>query len=70
LDEPEIITICDQIKDTSVKAIAVVGVFSSLDPEGRQEKRVRDIIHRRLGSGIDVVISSDGTSQVFVIDDV
>ncbi|KAJ9137866.1 Hydantoin utilization protein A [Pleurostoma richardsiae] len=58
LEEAQIRAECRVIRDKGISDVAVVGVFSPLDVEGRHEARVREIILEEL-PGADVVLSRD-----------
>lgn len=55
--EEQVIRECARIRELGLSAVVVAGVFSPIDETFRQETRVRDIILRELGSGVDVVCS-------------
>ncbi|KZT25156.1 Hydantoinase/oxoprolinase [Neolentinus lepideus HHB14362 ss-1] len=65
IDEAEIISECKIIKEKNIKAIAIVGIFSSLDRQDglSQEDRARMIIERELGKDIHVVCSREVANQ-------
>lgn len=58
LDEEQVRRECAAVREKGIRDIAVVGVFSPLDVDGKQEARVRDIILEELPDA-DVVLSRD-----------
>lgn len=61
LDEKQIRDECQLIKSKGINDIAIVGVFSPLDTEGKQEVRVREIVKEEIPDA-DVVCSRDSKS--------
>ena len=58
LDEEQVRKECQIVKQKGITDIAVVGVFSPLDVEGKHEVRVREIIAEELPEA-DIVLSQD-----------
>ncbi|TFK51971.1 Hydantoinase/oxoprolinase [Heliocybe sulcata] len=65
IDEAEIVKECKIIKEKNIKAVAIVGIFSSLDRQDgtSQEERARAIIERELGTDSHVVCSREVANQ-------
>ncbi|KPI39285.1 uncharacterized protein AB675_5173 [Cyphellophora attinorum] len=59
IQEEQILRQCDEIEKLGLKAVVISGVFSPIDRHFHQEKRVRDIMQKRLGPDVDIVCSSD-----------
>lgn len=59
INEAQIRSECQKIKDKGINDIAIVGIFSPLDTEGKQEATVRRIVLEEI-PGADVVLSSEG----------
>ncbi|EPQ56795.1 hypothetical protein GLOTRDRAFT_92967 [Gloeophyllum trabeum ATCC 11539] len=61
INEAEIVSECKIIKEKGLKAIAVVGIYSSLDRQDgtSQEDRAKAIIERELGEDVHVVCSRE-----------
>ncbi|KAK5957754.1 hypothetical protein OHC33_000943 [Knufia fluminis] len=58
INEAQIRSECQKIKDKGINDIAIVGIFSPLDTEGKQEATVRRIVLEEI-PGADVVLSSE-----------
>lgn len=56
--EQQIVERCEEIKKLGLTAIVVVGVFSPIDEEFKQEDRVREIVLREI-PGADVIVSHE-----------
>lgn len=56
--EQQIVDRCEEIKKLGLTAIVVVGVFSPIDEEFKQEDRVREIVLREI-PGADVIVSHE-----------
>ncbi|KZO91644.1 hydantoinase/oxoprolinase [Calocera viscosa TUFC12733] len=59
LNPEQIIAECKEIKVKGINNVVLVGVFSSLDTEGRYEQKAREIALKVLGEGVNVVCSSE-----------
>lgn len=57
--EAQVVRECARIKELGLTAVVVAGVFSPIDETFQQETRVRDIVLRELGPGVDVVCSHE-----------
>lgn len=57
--EDQVVRECARIRELGITAVVVAGVFSPIDETFHQEARVRDIVLRELGSGVDVVCSHE-----------
>jgi N-methylhydantoinase A/oxoprolinase/acetone carboxylase beta subunit len=57
INEQEIMEQCKIIREQNIKSIVVNGVFSPIDTVERQEERAAEIIKRKLGDQVDVVLS-------------
>ncbi|KAJ6460352.1 hydantoinase/oxoprolinase [Mycena vitilis] len=66
IDEAEIVEQARQIKLKGLKDIVLIGVFSPLDVEGRNEYLARDILLRELGPDVNVVCSRDVAQVGFI----
>ncbi|OJD29585.1 hydantoinase oxoprolinase [Diplodia corticola] len=63
--EDQVVRECAEIKKHGISALVVAGIFSPIDEEFQQEKRVRDIILREI-PGIDVVCSHEVSNIGFL----
>lgn len=63
--EEQVVRECAEIKKHGLSALVVAGIFSPIDEEFQQEKRVRDIILREI-PGIDVVCSHEVSNIGFL----
>lgn len=59
VDEAQVVRECARIRALGLTAVVVAGVFSPIDEAFGQEARVRDVVLRELGPGVDVVCSRD-----------
>ena len=59
VDEEEVIEQCNLLKQKGISSVVVVGVFSPIDYEYKQEHVVKGIILREL-KDVDVVCSAEG----------
>jgi N-methylhydantoinase A/oxoprolinase/acetone carboxylase beta subunit/DUF917 family protein len=59
IQEEQVLRQCDEIEKLGLKAVVISGVFSPIDRHFHQEKRVRDIMQKRLSADVDIVCSSD-----------
>lgn len=59
IKEEQVVKECDEIKKLGLTAVVIAGVFSPIDETFQQETRVRDIVLRELGEGVDVVCSHE-----------
>lgn len=66
INEEQIRKECQIIKEKGISDVAVVGIFSPLDIEGKQEERVKQIILEELPHS-DVVLSRESKSLVLGI---
>lgn len=57
--EDQVVRECARIRGLGLTAVVVAGVFSPIDETFHQETRVRDIVLRELGPGVDVVCSHE-----------
>ncbi|PPQ89891.1 hypothetical protein CVT25_004813 [Psilocybe cyanescens] len=57
--EEEVVQQAKIIKDKSLKNVVLVGIYSPLDAQGKQEYRARDILRRELGDSVNIVCSRD-----------
>lgn len=57
IKEEQVVAECAQIKALGLTTVVISGVFSPIDETFHQETRVKQIIHRELGTDIDVVCS-------------
>lgn len=57
--ESQVVRECAAIKALGLTAVVVAGVFSPIDETFHQETKVRDIMRRELGPGVDVVCSHE-----------
>ncbi|KKY24432.1 putative n-methylhydantoinase a acetone beta subunit [Phaeomoniella chlamydospora] len=58
LNEDQIRSECQTIREKGITDVAIAGIFSPLDIEGRQEERVKEIILQEI-QGADVVLSRE-----------
>ncbi|KAM6478542.1 hypothetical protein HDV62DRAFT_400548 [Trichoderma sp. SZMC 28011] len=65
IDEAEIRSYCQEIKDSGIKSIVVNGVFSPIDTVERQEERAAKIIRDEI-PGCDVVCSNEVANLGFL----
>ncbi|PTB49131.1 hypothetical protein M431DRAFT_545602 [Trichoderma harzianum CBS 226.95] len=65
IDEAEIRSCCQEIKDSGIKSIVVNGVFSPIDTVERQEERAAKIIRDEI-PGCDVVCSNEVANLGFL----
>ncbi|EOD51181.1 putative hydantoinase protein [Neofusicoccum parvum UCRNP2] len=63
--EEQVVRECAVIREHGLSAVVVAGIFSPIDEEFQQEKRVRDIILREI-PGIDVVCSHEVSNIGFL----
>ncbi|KAL1620572.1 hypothetical protein SLS54_005928 [Diplodia seriata] len=63
--EEQVVQECAEIRKHGVSALVVAGIFSPIDEEYQQEKRVRDIVLREI-AGIDVVCSHEVSNIGFL----
>ncbi|KAF8903926.1 hypothetical protein CPB84DRAFT_1746030 [Gymnopilus junonius] len=47
------------IREKGIKNIVIVGVYSPLDAEGKQEYKARDIFRREFGNDVNIICSRD-----------
>ncbi|KAJ7650661.1 hydantoinase/oxoprolinase [Roridomyces roridus] len=66
IDEAEVIDQARQIRSKNLDNIAIVGVFSPLDVNGLNEYRVREILLRELGPGVNIICSRDVAQLGFI----
>lgn len=59
IQEEQVVRECAQIKALGLTAVVIAGVFSPIDETFHQETRVRDMVVRELGPGVDVVCSHE-----------
>ncbi|TFK39114.1 hydantoinase/oxoprolinase [Crucibulum laeve] len=59
LDEEEVIQQTKEIRKKGLKNIVLVGIYSPLDVDGKNEYKARDIIQRELGNTVNIVCSRD-----------
>lgn len=59
IQEAQVVRECAEIRARGLTAVVVAGVFSPIDETFHQETRVRDIVLRELGPGVDVVCSHE-----------
>lgn len=57
--EEQVVRECARIRALGLTAVVVAGVFSPIDETFDQERRVRAIVLRELGPGVDVVCSHE-----------
>lgn len=58
INEVQIRGECQLLKQKGISDIAIVGVFSPLDIQGRQEERVKEIVQQEL-PWADIVLSRE-----------
>lgn len=59
VQEAQVVRECARIKELGLTAVVIAGVFSPIDETFQQEARVRDVVRRELGPGVDVVCSHE-----------
>lgn len=59
IKEEQVVEECAKIKALGLTAVVIAGVFSPIDETFQQETRVRDLVLRELGPGVDVVCSHE-----------
>ncbi|KAF5322650.1 hypothetical protein D9619_002211 [Psilocybe cf. subviscida] len=59
LREDEVVEQARIIKEKGLRNVVLVGVYSPLDVEGRQEYKARDIMRRELGDDVNIICSCD-----------
>ncbi|KDR80342.1 hypothetical protein GALMADRAFT_242719 [Galerina marginata CBS 339.88] len=57
--EEEVVEQATIIRKKGLKNVVLVGVYSPLDVEGKQEYRARDILRRELGDSVNIICSRD-----------
>jgi len=58
LNEAQIRSECQILKDKGITDVAIVGIFSPLDIQGRQEAKVKEIVQQEIPDA-DIVLSRD-----------
>ncbi|KAJ6577349.1 Hydantoinase/oxoprolinase [Mycena capillaripes] len=66
IDEAEVIEQAEHIKSKGLKDIVLIGIFSPLDVDGKNEYLARDILLRELGPEINIVCSRDVAQVGFI----
>ncbi|KAJ7671643.1 hydantoinase/oxoprolinase [Mycena polygramma] len=66
IDEAEVVEQAEQIKLKGLKDIVLIGVFSPLDVDGKNEYLARDILVRELGPDVNIVCSRDVAQVGFI----
>ncbi|KAI0694195.1 hydantoinase/oxoprolinase [Cytidiella melzeri] len=59
LKEEQVIEQCKIIREKGLRNVVIVGIFSPLDNDGKQESRAKTIVERELGPKVNVVCSRD-----------
>lgn len=62
IQESQLLEQCRLIKEKELKNVVLVGVFSTLDTQGRHELKAREIMAQELGEDVNIVCSSEGAS--------
>ncbi|RSL47207.1 hypothetical protein CEP54_013521 [Fusarium duplospermum] len=57
LDEDEVRKTADEIRTADIKDIAVIGIYSPIDSELRQEDRVAEVLRSVLGEDVNITLS-------------
>ncbi|KAF4620352.1 hypothetical protein D9613_001202 [Agrocybe pediades] len=66
LREEEVVQQARIIQEKGLKNVVVIGIYSPLDVDGKQEYRAREILKRELGAAVNIVCSCDGELLVLL----